>query len=113
MKRDFALRLPLMNAAGFLGFAPDVRGPLNLERLGVFITNPVSLEPRTPAHGTRWLAYPGGFLLHTGHPNPGLKAVLRRYAGRWRRSPLPVVVHLLTHRLEELAWMVRRLEGTK
>jgi dihydroorotate dehydrogenase (NAD+) catalytic subunit len=111
VKRDFALRLPLLNAAGFLGFAPDARGPLDLENLGAFVTNPVSLAPRTPAHGPRCLVFPGGFLLHTGHPNPGLRAVLRRCAGRWARAPLPVVVHLLAQSPEEAGWMARRLEG--
>src|SRR5512147_1080331 len=92
---------PLMNAAGSLGFAPDPYGPTELEQLGVFVTNPVSLAPRSPAHGERVLSYPGGFLLHTGYPNPGLKNVIRRYAAGWSRSSLPVWVHLLPGTLEE------------
>jgi dihydroorotate dehydrogenase (NAD+) catalytic subunit len=111
VKFDLAFDPPLMNAAGALGFAPDVRGPIDLARLGAFITNPVSLPPRAPAQGARFLAYPGGFLLHTGHPNPGLSAVIRRYAPRWARSPLPVLVHLLCQGVDELREMVRRLEG--
>ena len=100
-----------MNAAGTLGFAPDPYGPVDLKRLGVFITNPISLGPRTPAQAQRYQAYPGGFLLHTGFPNPGLKAVLRKYAPNWERSPLPVVVHLLCQEIGDGVQMVRRLEG--
>ncbi len=110
MKRDFAFRLPYLNAAGFLGFAPDARSPVDWSRLGGFVTNPVSREPRAPTHGQRFVEFPGGFLLHTGHPNPGLKTVLRRYSGRWRRSPLPVIVHVLAQGAEDAAWMARRLE---
>jgi dihydroorotate dehydrogenase (NAD+) catalytic subunit len=101
---------PLMNAAGSLGFAPDPYGPTKLEGLGAFVTNPVSLEPRSPAHGERVLSYPGGFLLHTGYPNPGLKNVIRRHAAGWSRSWLPVWVHLLPGTIEETGEMIRRLE---
>jgi len=111
MKLDLSFDPPWMNAAGSLGFTPDRRGPLDLSRLGAFVTNPVSLEPRSPAHGTRYTAYPGGFLLHTGYPNPGLRAVLRRYGEQWGRSPLPVLVHLLCQQVDELTLAVRRLEG--
>ncbi len=111
MKLDLSFDPPWMNAAGSLGFAPDRRGPVDLARLGAFVTNPISLEPRSPAHGTRYAAYPGGFLLHTGYPNPGLRAVIRRYGEGWGRSPLPVLVHLLCRQVDELALAVRRLEG--
>jgi dihydroorotate dehydrogenase (NAD+) catalytic subunit len=111
MKFDLSFDPPWMNAAGSLGFAPDRHGPVDLSRLGAFVTNPVSLEPRSPAHGARYLAYAGSFLLHTGYPNPGLRAVLRRHAEQWGRSPLPVLVHLLCQQADEIAMAVRRLEG--
>ena len=102
---------PLMNAAGTLGFAPDPRLPLDWDQFGAFLTNPVSLLPRTPAHGTRCLSFPGGFLLHTGYPNPGLEAVLRRGVQRWERSHQPVIVHLLGQGVDDLASMALRLES--
>lgn len=111
MKYDLRFDPALMNAAGSLGFAPPPPDALNLARLGAFITNPVSLAPRTPAQSTRYLPYPGGFLLHTGHPNPGLSTVIRQNASRWARSPRPVIVHLLCQDVDELAFMVQRLEG--
>jgi dihydroorotate dehydrogenase (NAD+) catalytic subunit len=111
MKFDLNLHSPFLNAAGTLGFAPDPHGPLDLSRLGAFVTNPVSQQPRTPARGPRYLPCAGGFLLHTGHPNPGLNAVIHRHARRWSRLRLPVIVHLLAQELEEMGGMVRRLEG--
>lgn len=111
MKFDLVLTRPFMNAAGSLGYAPDAHGPVELRRLGAFITNPISWERRTPAQAQRYAAYPGGFLLHTGLPNPGFNAVLRRYAPVWRRSPLPVIVHLIPSRPDEAARMARGLEG--
>jgi dihydroorotate dehydrogenase (NAD+) catalytic subunit len=110
MKYDLLFDPPLMNAAGTLGFAPDPHGPVDLARLGAFITNPVSLAPRSPAHTPRCLSYPGGFLLHTGYPNPGLERVMRTFGPRWERSTLPVLVHLLAGDPLEVARMVSRLE---
>lgn len=112
-KHDLAIAPLLMNAAGSLGFSPDLHSAVDWTRLGAFVTNPVSLEPRTPAHSQRFQAYPGGFLLHTGYPNPGITQVLRRHLNHWRGSPIPVIVHLLGRNPEEVEKMVRRLEGAE
>ena len=100
-----------MNAAGTLGFAPDIKGPMDFSQLGAFVTNPVSSGPRTPAKGERFKTYPGGFLLHSGLPNPGLSAAIKQYRKRWANSPVPVIVHLLATEPSGLARMVERLEG--
>jgi dihydroorotate dehydrogenase (NAD+) catalytic subunit len=110
-KYDLFIQPPYMNAAGSLGFAPNSHGPVDLGRLGVFVTNPVSLQARTIARGRRLAAFQGGFLLHTGYPNPGLSAVIRHYAPRWARSDLPVIVHLMVQEVSELPGMVERLEA--
>ena len=55
----------------------------------------------------------GGFLLHTGLPNPGLKAGLKTYAAKWDKSDLPIIVHLMADRPEETQQMVRILEETE
>jgi len=111
MVSDLLFTHPLSNAAGTLGFAPEPRLPVEWDRLGAFFTNPVSLQPRTPAHGAHYLPFPGGFLLHTGYPNPGLEAVLRRCVPRWQRAPIPVIVHLLGQGIDELVSMALRLEA--
>jgi dihydroorotate dehydrogenase len=49
-------------------------------------------------------------LLHTGFPNPGLRAVLDRYAAHWSNSPLPVIAHLLCGSAQEVRQMVALLE---
>jgi dihydroorotate dehydrogenase (NAD+) catalytic subunit len=109
-KHDLTLTSPLMNAAGSLGFFPHTHSPVDWSLLGAFITNPVSLQPRTPAHGRRFVEYPGGFLLHTGYPNPGFTRVVRQVARHWRHSPVPVILHLLARYPEEVEKMTRRLE---
>jgi dihydroorotate dehydrogenase len=111
MKNDLYLSRPLMNAAGTLGFAPDLRAPFHWAGLGAFVTNPVSLGPRRAAAEPAALPFPGGFLLHSGLPNPGFKTVLRKYAPRWADAPLPVIVHLMAAGPEDSARMVQALEG--
>jgi dihydroorotate dehydrogenase (NAD+) catalytic subunit len=115
MKRDLSFRTPILNAAGMLSFAPDFREKpgFSWEELGAFVTNPISLRPRLPTTSPALIEYPGGFLLHTGLPNPGLHAVLKKYAHRWADSSLPIVVHLMADRPEETARMVESLEGVE
>ena len=71
-RSDLQIPSPWLNAAGMLGFAPGKPWPFDAPQ-GAFVTNPVSLKPRTPAGNRCLLPYPGGFLLHTGLPNPGLR----------------------------------------
>jgi dihydroorotate dehydrogenase (NAD+) catalytic subunit len=111
MKRDLYFSKPLMNAAGSLGFAPDSRAGISLDSFGAFVTNPVSLRPRHPTSQPTVLEYPGGFLLHTGLPNPGIHGALKKYSAKWTRSELPIIVHLMANRPEETQNMVRMLES--
>jgi dihydroorotate dehydrogenase len=111
MKRDLYFSKPLMNAAGSLGFFPNLRDFEYLGDLfGAFVTNPFSLRPRSPTSQPAVLEYPGGFLLHTGLPNPGLSTGIKKYASKWNKSDLPVIVHLMADRPEETQKMVRMLE---
>ena len=110
-KQDLTFSTPYMNAAGTLGFAPDYRAPIPWDSFGTFVTNPLSLRPRRPTAKPALVEYPGGFLLHTGLPNPGLPAAIKKYARRWADSRLPIIVHLMADRPEESMRMVQSLEG--
>jgi dihydroorotate dehydrogenase (NAD+) catalytic subunit len=110
MKRDLYFSKPFMNAAGSLGFAPDTRLGISLDSFGAFVTNPFSRRSRLPAARPDVIEHSGGFLLHTGLPNPGLKAGVNKYAAKWSRSELPIIVHLMADRPEETQGMVRMLE---
>lgn len=99
-----------MNAAGSLGFVPDARSDISPESFGAFVTNPISLRARRTANGPRLFSFPGGVLLHTGHPNPGLSAVIKNYAAAWARSALPIIVHLLSAKAEDLHKVLPRIE---
>ncbi len=109
IRQDLDLASPWMNAAGTLGFTPPERWPWPVAP-GAWVTNPISLGPRAPADSRAALSFPGGALIHTGLPNPGLNAVLRRHAEHWARSPLPAWAHIFGHTPDEIHTMVLRLE---
>lgn len=102
-----------MNAAGSLGFAPDPRNGIPIDSFGAFVTNPISLRPRLPASQPALIQFPGGFLLHTGLPNPGLNSALKKYSAKWTRSQIPIIVHLMADRPEETKQMVQMLENVE
>ena len=97
-----------LNAAGTLGYAPGPAWNWPMPQ-GAFLTNPISLHHRTPAHNRAAITYPGGALLHSGLPNPGLRRVLRAHAATWKRSSLPVWPYLFGEP-KEIAAMSRTLE---
>ena len=110
-KRDLVLEKPFLNAPGSLGFAPDPHSMPFLDQLGAFITNPISHRPRHPANTRTCLPFPGGFLLHTGWPNPGIRRAMAQYRRAWAAADLPVIVHLLGESPGLIAAMVHQLES--
>ena len=110
-KQDLTFSTPYMNATGTLGFAPDYRAPVPWDSFGAFVTNPLSLRSRKPTAKPTLVEYPGGFLLHTGLPNPGLNAAIKKYARRWADSRLPIIVHLMADRPDETMRMLESLEN--
>lgn len=113
-KRGLTLARPLLNAAGSLGFAGEARGQVDLGALGAFVTNPFTWTARTPAAPPNVVEVPDGVLVHTGLPNPGLRAGLRTFAREWARDfvrhGIPVIVHLAATSPAEVALALDALE---
>lgn len=107
------LAAPWTNVAGMLGFSGGHSNLLDLSRFGAFISNPISFSPRRPCHPPRLLHFAGGFLLHTGHPNPGLSAIIRRQQRLWNELPCSLIIHLLGEEPREVAAMVEQLEDVE
>lgn len=94
-KQDLNFRNPIANCAGMLGFAPIPGKTPDYDQLGAFFTNPVSLLQRHPADQRCATLFPGGVLLHSGFPNPGLVQVFKKYHHQWQTAPMPVILHLM------------------
>lgn len=101
---------PLMNAAGSLGISPDPYGAISIENFGAFVTNPISARARKVANPPSLVPFPGGVLIHSGHPNPGISNVIKTYSASWARASLPIIVHLLSAKAEDAHKAILRLE---
>lgn len=111
ISRPFDLTLPLMNAAGSLGFTPNTYDErVDMTRFGAFITNPITYTAHTPARKRSLIPYPGGFFLHSGLPNPGLRGVLKKYDGQWIKASQQIVPHLIAKSPAELEKMILMIE---
>jgi dihydroorotate dehydrogenase (NAD+) catalytic subunit len=112
-KRGLHLTNPVMNAAGMLGFAAEYRRLVDFGALGAFVTNALTATARTPARPPNVVELPEGVLVHTGLPNPGVGAAVRRYAREWRRigsAGAPVIVHLAATTPSEVSRSVSHIE---
>lgn len=94
-KATLIVESPVMPAAGTMGFGDDYGDLIQFEKLGAFVTNPVTYHPWRPATGTRVVPLDAGILMHTGLPNRGVQKTAEQYRGTWSAMPLPVIVHLV------------------
>jgi dihydroorotate dehydrogenase (NAD+) catalytic subunit len=109
-KIGLPLASPLVAGGGAFGFADECAPLVDFSRFGAFITNPLTLRPRSPAKEQHVIPFPGGALIHTGLPNPGLSAAIRDYAHKWERLGCPVIAHVAATTVEETAACVEKLE---
>ena len=112
-KAGLALQNAVMPAAGCFGLGTEYGRLVDAEALGAIVVGPVTAQPRRGANPPRTMPIPGGVLLHTGLANPGVATVVRRYARRWARCPVPVIVHVAGTSPEEAAACCRRLSGVE
>lgn len=110
-KNSLVVESPVMAAAGILGFGDVYRDLIKFDKLGAFVTNPVTYQPWLPATGTRVIHQDAGMLLHTGLPNPGISKVLSEYREKWKALPVPVIMHIVVTNLENVRKCASRIEA--
>lgn len=109
--RGLVLRNPVIAAAGSFGYGVEVVDLVDLPRLGGLVTRGTTLRPRSGNPVPRMAEAPSGRLVGVGLQNPGIEAVLDRFASSWARWPVPVIVNLCGESSEDFIDLVRRLEG--
>jgi len=100
----------VMPAAGVMGFANAYSKLINIEKLGAYISNPVTFEPWSPASGTRVVPMDAGVLIHSGLPNEGLSRTLADYAPVWGAMPIPVILHFVATNEEQIRRGIERID---
>jgi dihydroorotate dehydrogenase (NAD+) catalytic subunit len=102
---------PLLAASGSMGYGVEVADAVDLARLGALVTRGTTRKPRAGYPAPRTADVPAGLLLGMGLQNPGIEAVLERYAPAWARWTMPVIVNLCGESAGDVVEMARRLEG--
>lgn len=104
---------PVMPAAGTMGFGNIYHKLLNIDKLGAFVTNPITYEPWSPTTSARVIELEAGMLLHTGLPNMGLSKTVKEYRANWRTMPIPVILHLVGTRAAHVQRAMERLDAVE
>ena len=110
-KTSLIVATPVLPAAGTVGFGDRYRSLIDFDKLGAIVTNPATIEPWSPAAGTRVISLDAGVLIHTGLPNPGLAKVISRNRRAWASLPIPVILHLVATSVSQIRRAVELIDG--
>jgi len=102
---------PIMVASGTFGYGVEYGEVVDVERLGAICCKGTTLRPRIGNPPPRVIETPAGMLNSIGLQNPGVDAVLDRYAPTWRLWHVPVIVNVAGESIEDYVEVARRLDG--
>ncbi len=109
--RGLLLRNPLMVASGTFGYGVEYGDVVEVDRLGAICSKGTTLKPRAGNAPPRVTETPAGMLNSIGLQNPGVDAVLERYAERWAGWQVPVIVNVAGESIDDYVGVVRKLDG--
>ena len=105
------LRNPLLVASGTFGYGIEYGEVVDVERLGAVCCKGTTRKARAGNLPPRVTETPAGMLNSIGLQNPGVEAVVERYAPLWARWDVPVIVNVAGESIEDYVEVVRRLDG--
>jgi dihydroorotate dehydrogenase (NAD+) catalytic subunit len=108
--RGLCLRNPLLVASGTFGYGVEYADVVDIERLGAICCKGTTLRPRQGNRPPRVTETPAGMLNSIGLQNPGVDAVLERYAAQWAGWQVPVIVNVAGESIEDYVQVVRKLD---
>ncbi|HUQ78303.1 MAG TPA: dihydroorotate dehydrogenase [Patescibacteria group bacterium] len=109
--RGLVLPNPILVASGTFGYGIEYGDVVEVDRLGAICCKGTTLKPRIGNITPRVTETPGGMLNSIGLQNPGVDAVIAKYAGTWAGWKTPVIVNVAGESVEDYVEVVRRLEG--
>ena len=109
--RDFVLANPILVASGTFGYGIEYGEVVDVQRLGAICCKGTTLKARIGNPTPRVTETPGGMLNSIGLQNPGVDAVIEKYAPLWNEWQVPVIVNVAGHSVEDYVEAARRLEG--
>ena len=102
---------PILVASGTFGYGIEYGDVVDVERLGAICCKGTTLKPRIGNPTPRVTETPGGMLNSIGLQNPGVDAVIEKYAATWAAWQVPVIVNVAGESVEDYVEVARRLDG--
>ncbi len=109
--RGLVLRNPVLVASGTFGYGIEYGDVVDVQRLGAICCKGTTLRPRIGNPTPRVTETPGGMLNSIGLQNPGVDAVVEKYASTWAGWQVPVIVNVAGESIGDYVEVARRLEG--
>jgi dihydroorotate dehydrogenase (NAD+) catalytic subunit len=109
--RGLVLRNPILVASGTFGYGTEYADVVDVQRLGAICCKGTTLKARIGNQTPRVTETPAGMLNSIGLQNPGVDAVIEKYASTWAAWQVPVIVNVAGESVGDYVEVVRRLEG--
>ena len=109
--RGLILPNPILVASGTFGYGIEYGDVVDVNRLGGICCKGTTLKARIGNPTPRVTETPGGMLNSIGLQNPGVDAVVEKYARAWATWRTPVVVNVAGESVHDYVEVVRRLDG--
>ncbi len=105
------LRNPILVASGTFGYGLEYGDVVDVQALGAICCKGTTLKARVGNLPPRVTETPAGMLNSIGLQNPGVDAVIDKYAALWATWQVPVIVNVAGESIEDYVAVVRRLDG--
>jgi len=109
--RGLVLPNPILVASGTFGYGVEYGDVVDVDRLGAICCKGTTLRARIGNPTPRVTETPGGMLNSIGLQNPGVDAVIEKYAETWTSWRVPVIVNVAGESVEDYVEVARRLDG--
>ena len=109
--RGLRLVNPILVASGTFGYGIEYGDVVDVQRLGAICCKGTTLRPRVGNPTPRVTETPGGMLNSIGLQNPGVDAVIDKYAATWSNWRVPVIVNVAGESIADFTEVARRLDG--
>ena len=109
--RGLRLANPILVASGTFGYGVEYGDVVEVQRLGAICCKGTTLRPRIGNPTPRVTETPGGMLNSIGLQNPGVDAVIEKYAATWSGWHVPVIVNVAGESIADYTEVARRLDG--
>ena len=109
--RGLVLPNPILVASGTFGYGIEYGDVVDVQRLGAICCKGTTRKPRIGNQPPRVTETPAGMLNSIGLQNPGVDAVVEKYASTWASWDVPVIVNVAGESIADYVEVARRLEG--